>query len=74
MKEKIYNNVIGLGYPNNLYKLKEIYHKNKDCPGNHHILNYINVLENNFKLHVQSYHPNMIELEPISNFIANLRN
>jgi len=72
IKTKIYNNVIGLGYPNNLIKLKQILHNNNNCCGNHHIKNYIHILENTFFLHTSTYNSNMIELSPLSKFILKL--
>ena len=71
MKKKIYNNVIGLGYPNNLEQLKIILHKNAKCAGCHHVRNYINLLENRYQISKQPYNSGMIELEPLSKFISN---
>jgi hypothetical protein len=73
MKKKIYNNVIGLGYPNNLEQLKIILHKNAQCAGNHHVRNYINLLENTYQISKQPYKPDMIELDPLSQFISKLK-
>jgi hypothetical protein len=73
MKKKIYNNVIGLGYPNNLGELKLALHKNANCNGNHHVRNYINILENTYKIHFQPYNSGMIELAPLSQFIGKFK-
>lgn len=49
LKKKILNNIIGLGYPNNIDALTEIITKNNICPGNHHVKNQIMVLNNTFR-------------------------
>lgn len=69
IKKKIYNNVIGLGYPNDLNKLKKIIQNNNNCAGNHHVNNYICILENTFHLQTNTYHPSMVELSELSKFI-----
>ena len=70
IKKKIYNNVIGLGYPDDLNKLKNIIQNNNDCCGNHHVSNYIHILENTFELQTYNYHSSNIELTPLFTFIC----
>ena len=52
MKKKILNNVLGFDYKNDLIFLKDLLNKNKNCCGNHHVKNQIEVLENRYKLPV----------------------
>ena len=71
--KKIYNNVHGLGYDvSNLHELTSILQKNPQCPGYHHIKNQINVLNNTYKLPIQSILPNSISLEPIRQKLNNI--
>ena len=72
IKKKIYNNVTGLGYPDDLNKLKDIIQNNNNCPGSHHVNSYIRILENTFELQTYNYHPSNIELTPMSRFIFQL--
>jgi hypothetical protein len=65
MKKKILNNVIGLGYENNLSYLKEMIKKNPCCSGNHHVINQINVLEGNFTLNFYNINNPEIDLTPL---------
>ena len=65
MKKKILNNIIGLGYHNDLGFLKNLLETNSNCPGNHHIINQINVLEGNFILGIHTINNNNIDLTPL---------
>ena len=70
-KKKVKNNVIGLGYSDNLKTLKELY-KNKGLPGGHHVRMYIKMLENPNTSNAPSIekpHANSINLSPIMSFI-----
>ena len=70
MKQKIYNNVSGLGYPvNDLSSLKNIINKNPSCIGNHHIKHQINVLENTYIFPFADYHESFIDLSLLKNRI-----
>jgi len=67
MKKKVYNNVLGLGYdPLSIEKLNNIIITNPCAPGNHHITNQINILENKYNTKIDSYCENDINLKPIS--------
>ena len=71
MKKKIYNNVLGLGYPPfNLNQLKAILHANPGCPGNHHVTNQINVLTKKYALECHVGEPNDIVISEISEKIC----
>jgi hypothetical protein len=50
-KKKILNNILGLGYKNDLDYLKNLLINNPKIAGFHHVINQIDVLEGNFKLH-----------------------
>jgi hypothetical protein len=65
MKKKILNNIIGLGYQNDLVFLKNLFENNPNCNGNHHVRNQINVLEGIFELGVHSISNNDIDLTPL---------
>jgi len=66
MKKKILNNVLGLGYPNDINALKRLLLNNDKCPGNHHVKNQINVLENTFILYTTTILPSFIDLSPFA--------
>jgi len=73
MKKKIYNNVIGLGYPPfNLNELKNILIKNPSIEGFHHIKNQIEVLENNYSIENHTLLESDISLKPISEKILSI--
>lgn len=73
MKKKVFNNIIGLGYqPFKLNELKKLA-KINGCEGIHHINNQIDILENNYKLPIGKINNNDISLEPLNNFIINLK-
>jgi hypothetical protein len=65
MKKKILNNILGLGYQNNLDFLKNLIKEIPYCAGNHHVRNQINVLEGNFKLEIHSINNSNIDLTPL---------
>lgn len=70
MKEKIFNNVSGLGYPvTDLKSLKNILKKTPSCVGNHHIKNQINILENKYVFPFADYHKSFIDLSELKNRI-----
>jgi len=69
MKKKVLNNVIGLGYPNNLEKLKNLIEENPGTAGFHHVKNLISIMEGTFKLPVISYNDTLINIENLNNFI-----
>jgi len=50
MKKKIFNNVLGLGYNDDISFLKKAINDNPCCAGNHHVKNLINIYENNYIL------------------------
>jgi restriction endonuclease S subunit len=73
MKKKIYNNVIGLGYPPfNLNELKNILIKNPSIEGFHHIKNQIEVLENKYSIENHTLLESDISLKPISEKILSI--
>ena len=68
IKKKIYNNIIGLNYSCNLENLKKIIKEKPSCPGNHHVNNFIKILENTFTLNVENEEnldESCIDLTPI---------
>jgi hypothetical protein len=71
IKNKVLNNITGLGYLNNLDSLKNIIKNNPICEGNHHVKNQINILENKFKLNYRSSNSNDLILTPLKNKIIN---
>ena len=62
MKKKILNNVLGFDYKNDLIFLKDLLNKNKNCCGNHHVKNQIEVLENRYNLPVHKSSPKHINI------------
>ena len=75
MKKKVFNNVVGLGYtPFNLTNLKKIIQINPSIDGFHHINNQIQILENNFKIPIDTILPNDISLKPVSNKLLSIYN
>ena len=71
MKKKVLNNVLGLGYENNINSLKKQLSINKCCPGNHHINNQINILEDNYNLPICNPNENFINLSVLAQRIQN---
>jgi hypothetical protein len=68
MKKKILNNVLGLGYPNDLQYLKNLISQNIQIIGNHHVNSQIEVLENRYVLplhYISSDDKSLINLEPL---------
>jgi hypothetical protein len=68
MRKKVYNNVTGFGYPDNLEALKNIISNNNKCNGYHHILHYISFLENTYSLSVWGYNDTFINLHNLNKF------
>jgi hypothetical protein len=69
IKKKILNNVIGLGYPNNIDELRNLLKSNPSIGGNHHINNLISIIEGTYKLNISEYNDTFISLENLNNFI-----
>ena len=69
MKKKILNNILGLGYKNNIYYLKNLLNNDIFCSGNHHIKNQIQILENNYKLEIAEHNKNNIDLSLFNNYV-----
>lgn len=67
LKKKIYNNIIGLGYKDDLNNLKEIITNNPYCGGNQHISDYIKLWEGKFKFKI--YNENQINKNDSINII-----
>ena len=65
MKKKIFNNITGLGYQNDLIFLKKLIEINSKCAGFHHVLNQINVLEGNYSLNIHTINNTEIDLNPL---------
>ena len=66
MKKKVLNNIIGLGYKNNINSLKKQLSLNNNCPGNHHIINQIKILENTYTLSTYGLNDSYIDLTPLA--------
>jgi hypothetical protein len=71
MKKKILNNVLGLGYKNDIQFLKNLLLENPDCCGNHHVKYQILVLENKFNINISSIDRTDILLYPLADRIRN---
>ncbi len=69
MKKKIKANIEGLGYKNDLNELKKELEKNQNCPGNHHVKNQINILENKYEFVINKDNIKDISLLPLKNRI-----
>jgi hypothetical protein len=73
IKKKVYNNLTGLGYPVfNLQVLKELEMKGANINGYQHIKKQIKILENNFKLSIESVESTDISLNPLNEKIIYL--
>lgn len=71
MKKKIYNNVVGLGYPPfNLNQLKKIIRENPHCGGNHHVTNQINVITKKYAFECNIHEPDDIVISEIAEKIS----
>jgi hypothetical protein len=68
IKKKIFNNVNGFNYTNDLDKIRNILSNNPNCSGNHHLRNYISILEGKYKINIYKYENNLINLEQLNNF------
>ena len=72
MKKKILNNILGLGYRNDLNYLYNLLHNNKNCAGFHHVKAQIDILENKYLLPLYDINvddKNNISIEPLKNRI-----
>jgi hypothetical protein len=69
LKKKILNNIIGLGYENNIEYLQNLLHNNPNCNGNHHVRSQIKVLEGSYNLDIWLYSEDLIKLDNLSNRI-----
>jgi len=72
IKKKILNNILGLGYKNDLDYLKNLLINNPKVAGFHHVINQIDVLQGNFKLHTRNnmnkdidINSNKIDINPL---------
>jgi len=65
MKKKVLNNILGLGYQNNLDFLKNLIDNNNNCNGNHHVKYQINILEGNYTINSHSINNTEIDLKPL---------
>lgn len=73
IKKKVFNNVKGLGYePFNLNSLKKLQEKGTSINGFHHVDKQIKILENRFRLDVESRNNNDISLIPFNKYITEL--
>lgn len=70
MKKKVLNNVIGLGYPNDLHLLRELINNYPNCVGNHHVRHQINILEDNYNIDVFPYENHFIHLAELNNYLS----
>lgn len=73
IKKKINNNIIGLGYQNNLEYLTNLIERNPNCRGWHHVRKQIEVLKNNYRfnsLNVNDF-SNKINISPFKERIKN---
>jgi hypothetical protein len=71
VKEKTYNNIIGLGYHNNLEYLRNEIDRNACCEGHHHVSIQIDILNNNYTFPVLNINdfPDKIDITPFKNRI-----
>ncbi len=69
IKKKIKANVEGLGYKNDIQSLKNELEKNPNCPGNHHVKNQIQILENKYEFVINRDNIIDISLLPLKNRI-----
>jgi len=73
IKKKVLNNILGLGYENNLEYLIEL-NKKDDVKGIHHVNNQIAILTNNFKMEISHNDIQYIDLVPFNNCINHINN
>jgi hypothetical protein len=70
MKKKILNNVIGLGYSNNINDLNNLINNNPHIAGNHHIKSQINIIEDKYELSILDIDDiNKINIKPLKDRI-----
>lgn len=69
-EKKVLNNVIGLGYPNDLHLLRELINNYPNCVGNHHVRHQINILEDNYNIDVFPYENHFIHLAELNNYLS----
>ena len=73
IRKKIHSNVTGFSYDaNNVAQLKELFKKNPECAGNHHVFQQIKVLENTHTLSCHHYTSESIDLSPINDFVKRI--
>lgn len=73
IKEKVYNNVSGLGHnPHNIRELIMTLKQNPTTPGHHHIKKQIDILRGKFILQKDKYEDCFISLEPLNSLIDSL--
>ena len=65
IRKKILNNVIGLGYPDDLNQLKHIIQTTPIIDGCHHIHAYISILENTYQIEYYKNTPGWISIKPL---------
>lgn len=69
IKKKIFNNVNGLGYPNNIDELRDLILRQPNCAGTHHVQNQIRILEGTYKIDVWPFEDAFINLYNLNKFI-----
>ena len=75
LKSKSKNNVLGLGYPDDLVQLKNIIKENPNCSGCHNVKIYIDVLENNINiLEIAIPSQQNVEYIPLDHFTNYINN
>jgi hypothetical protein len=72
MKKKVLNNIIGLGYPNDLNSLREVIRVNPNCQGNHHVKHQINILEGVYRLDSWIPEKHFIDLSELNNYLSKI--
>jgi hypothetical protein len=73
IKKKVYNNVMGLGYPPfNLQALKQLQSRGNNLAGFHHVDKQIAILEKRFSLDIDREESTDISLNPLNEKIINL--
>lgn len=68
MRKKNYNNVVGLGYPDDLESLKKMIYGKTGFPGLHNIKTYISFLDGTFSINPVDYNENFIDLSELNKF------
>ena len=73
IQKKIRNNIIGLGYPDDLQSLQSLIQNNPSIAGGHHIQAQIAIYEKRYVLHDFVRHDHFISLQPFTNEIKQLQ-